>query len=255
MSSSNVNIKLFVEIVQLMGLKGYDITPFNFLIQNEAMNHYYTERGKLDKVQEIDEKKLLQFIFNYRMTNFGVSNDLFPGEKMQYSMVFDHCYNGLRTLVCIGNEMNESTSKASSIEMTDKLKAVTLYRTGGQDANFLSSKNRVSGIFIINKSISSASKTFLNELKSIQIIEDTDIFNRSHDNCLQSHIEEVNKLDADKMLSEIGISKSNIPSTSREIDAQTRLRNFEPGTMLKFTRSQISSEEPNGGLFIRNVRS
>ena len=252
---SSKNAKLFFEIVQIMGLRGYDILPFNFMIDLEMKNNYHRERGENDKVGEINDIMLLPWLIEYRLSNFGVQSEMFQGERMQYSMVFDHCSDGMRTLVCIGNEVDESTSKAEIKDMGEKLKLITYLRTGGQSSNYNSNENKISGIFILSEGVSSFTKTFFDEMYRVQIIKEEDIIHRSYDNCMQSFVYTIPQNEKNRMLSEVGLTSGSIPSVSKSQDVYCKITGIEQGSMLKYVRSKISSEETTDSVFLRDVRA
>ena len=60
---------LFFEIVQMMGMRGYNIQPFKWLIDNRMKNDRLIELGKLNQTQEISEQDLVQWIINYITTH------------------------------------------------------------------------------------------------------------------------------------------------------------------------------------------
>uniref|UniRef100_A0A6C0BEZ7 Uncharacterized protein n=1 Tax=viral metagenome TaxID=1070528 RepID=A0A6C0BEZ7_9ZZZZ len=252
--SSSKNAKLFFEIVQIMGLRGYNILPFNFLIDIEMQNQYHQERGEEDKIVKITDPMLYQWIAKYRFDNYGIQTELFQGERMQFSMVFDHSYNGMRTLVCIGNEVDESTAKSETKEMIEKLKTITLLKTEGRSCNPHDFSNKVSGIFVLSSGVSPFAKSFFDEMTLIELIKDDDILHRSYDNCFQSFVYQIPQTDKNRILSEVGLSSSSIPSTSVSQDVYCKILGIKPETMLKYVRERISSEETTNSVFLRNVR-
>lgn len=252
--ASDKNARLFFEIVQMMGLRDYDILPFNFLIDIESKNDYHRTHGQDDQVQTITDTMLLSWIIQYRRVNFHLEPEVFQGEKMQYSMVFNHTFNGLRTLVCIGNEVDESTSKDEIKEMFEKLKHITYLKTGGKSSNPHATENKVSGIFVLSEGVSPFSKTFFDEITTVEIIREDEIMFRSHDNCMQSSYQIIPAEDKIKIIGEVGLTSSLMPSTSVRQDIFCKVSGIKPGNMIKFIRPKISDEETCDSVFLRDVR-
>lgn len=237
-----------------MGMRGYDILPFNSIINIFIKNRYLIERNRLDEVVEINENDLLKWIIEYRMDNFGITQENFIGSRMQFSMVFDNPINDLRTLVVIGNEVDESTAKAETKEMIDKLKMITHLKTNGRSSDPCLSANNVTGMFILSTGVSSFSRAFFDEWSRIQIIKDDDILHRCYDNCLQSHVETIDVERKNVILSDVGLNSNSIPSTSKSQDVHSKVMNIEIGSMLKFSRKKLQPEETTDAIFLRNVR-
>ena len=252
--ASTKNAKLFFEIIQMMGIRGYNILPFNFILDIEMRNSYYRERGEIESVQEITDVMILPWIIEYRLANFGIQGELFQGERMQYSMIFDHCSDGMRTLVCVGNEVDESTSKSETKDMIEKLKTITYIKTNGRSSNPHAFENRVSGIFVLSEGVSPFSKSFFDEMVLTEIIKEDDILHRSHDNCLQSFAYNISQNEKNRLLAEVGLNSSLIPSVSAKQDIYCKVAGIEPGTMLKYIRQKMSSEETTDTVFLRDVR-
>lgn len=253
--TSNKNVRLFFEIVQMMGLRGYNILPFNFLIDIENKNDYHKTHGQDDNVQTVTDLMLLDWIIKYRQINFKLEPEVFQGEKMQFSMVFNHSFNGMRTLVCIGNEVDESTSKDEIKDMFEKLKHITYLKTGGVSSNPHAEVNKVSGILVLSEGVSSFSKTFFDEITSVEILLENEILFRAHDNCMQSSYQIIPPEEKIKILGEVGLTSSLIPSTSLRQDIFCKVSGLKPGNMIKYIRPKISEEETCDSVFLRDIRA
>jgi DNA-directed RNA polymerase subunit H (RpoH/RPB5) len=248
------NVQLFIEIINMMGIQGYDILPFEYLIKIQMDNEYYLERGEQDKVIQINEQELLKKISKYRRENFGVPDELFSGGRMSFSMIFDHCENGMTTLVCIANEIDELTSKNETTDMFIKLKYITEFKTNKRSSDPNNVDNKVSGIFVLSKGVSSFSKTFLDDQNSSKIIYEDDILHRCYDHCMQSFVTAYNSDEKNRILGEVGLTSSNAPSTSISNDVFCKINNIKAGSLLKITRDQISPEETTKSVFLRVVK-
>lgn len=246
---------LFFEIVSMMGIRGYNILPFKFLIDNRMKNNRHREKNEVDKIVEIPDATLLDIIVKYRTANYKIDQNHFGNEKMGFSMIFDHATNGMRTLVLISNEKDGLTSKDTIVDFIGSiLKLVTGTRTKGQSTDPFLKSNKVSGIFILNSGVSSFSKTFLNELSTLEIITESEIRSRCYDSCLQSHIATINSEEKDYMLAELGLDSGKIPSITKNIDTTCRIMGLTQGDLMIATRGSVSEEETlSKSIFFRNI--
>lgn len=247
---------LFFEIIQMMGMRGYNVLPFNFLINNKIMNNRYKECGELDKVREISDNELLQSLMSYREANFQLDRNLFGFEKMGFSMVFDHCSNGMRTLVLIANDIKGITSKDTLVDfITNFLKVVVSQKTGGKSSDPLLRDNKVSAIFVLPGGISPFSKTFVDKFTLIEIITEDDIKSRVYDSVLQSHYKTIPLEEKNMILSEVGLNSTNIPSISKDNDTACKILGLKKKDLLVATRTKISSEETlDRSVFFREIK-
>lgn len=247
---------LFFEIVQMMGMRGYNVLPFNFLINNKKMNNRYKECGELNKVNEISDNDLLQSLISYREVNFQLDSNLFGFEKMGLSMVFDHCSNGMRTLVLIANDIKGITSKETLVDfITGFLKVVVYQKTGGKSSDPLLRDNRVSAIFVLPGGVSPFTKTFVEKFTLIEILTEDDIKSRVYDSVLQSHYRTIPPEEKNMILSEVGLNSGNIPSLTKDNDTACRVLGLKKKDLLIATRTKISSEETlDKSIFIRDIK-
>jgi DNA-directed RNA polymerase subunit H (RpoH/RPB5) len=247
---------LFFEIVSMMGMRGYNILPFNFLINNRKMNNRFIETGQLERVVTITDAQLLESLISYRIVNYEIDRNFFTGDKMQFSMVFDHCSNGIRTLVLITNDDSGITSKENLVEfISSYLKTITHHRTGGKSSDFFLRENRVTGVFILPGGVSSFSKTFMDEFSTLEIITEDDIKSRVYDNVLQSHYKIIEQEKKNYFLSEVGFNSNIIPSVNAHDDKTCKILGIKKGSLIVATRSKASEEETlSTSIFIRNVK-
>lgn len=238
---------LFFEIVQMMGIRGYNIQPFKWLIDNRMKNDRLTELGREKEVVEINDSDLIQWIDNYRITQFGLPSEMFKGEKMPISMVFERFgreEDVITTLVIVGNDKDGMTSKDTIVDfITSILKTLTQIKTGGVSVDPFIKSNKVNGIFILHSGVSSYSKTFLNEMSTIKILTEGDVLSRNYDQCLQSHIRIVDAIEKDNILEPVGLNGSKIPAVIKDNDAYCRVVDPRKGDLMIISRDAISSEE------------
>lgn len=247
---------LFFEIVSMMGMRGYNILPFNFLINNRKMNNRFIETGQLERVVTISDAALLEALFSYRLLNYGIDRDFFTGEKMVFSMIFDHCSNGTRTLVLIANDDSGITSKETLVDFIGSyLKEITKYKTGGKSCDPFLRENKITGIFILPDGVSAFSKTFMDEFSTLEIITEDDIKSRVYDNVLQSHYKIIDQEKKNYFLSEVGFNANIIPSVNSHEDKTCKILGIKKGSLIVATRSKASEEETlTTSNFIRNVK-
>lgn len=255
MSTTTPLYRLFFEIVQMMGMRGYSIHPFKFLIDHRMKNDRLTELGQLDKVVEFSDSDLIQHLVNYRTTNFGVSPDLFPGSRMPISMIFDHPISGIRTLVLVSNETECVTSKDTIVDFINNiLKTVTYNKTGGQSCDPSLSCNKVSGIFVIPSGVSPFCRTFLNEMSKIKILTENEILSRCYDSVIQSHITTVPPDEKMSILEPVGLTGQKIPAVNSLTDSLCKVLDLQKDHMMIATRTAIAPEETiTASLFFRQI--
>lgn len=238
---------LFFEIVQMMGMRGYNIQPFKMFIDNRMMNDRLIETGRIDEVKEISDEDLVNWIVNFRTTHYKIPPNHFQGTKMPISMVFERYgreEDCITTLVLVSNDTEGSTSKDSIVDFTGGiLKVLTQIKTGGVSCDYCIEANKVNGIFILPSGVSAYSKTFLNKITSIKILTEGDVLSRCYDQCLQSNIRVVEQQEKESILDPVGLNDSKIPAVSRENDAYCRVMNLKSGNMMVISRDAIASEE------------
>lgn len=238
---------LFFEIVQMMGMRGYNIQPFKFLIDNRMKNDRLIEIGKESEVIEFSDNYLIDWISWYRLGQFKLHPELFYGEQMTISMVFERFGKEddiISTLVIVGNEKDGMTSKDTIVDFfSGMLKRLTQIKTNGISVNPVIKANRVNGIFILHSGISSYSKSYLNEMPNIRILTEADVLSRNYDQCLQSHIKIVGQTEKDNILEPVGLNGAKIPAVNKDNDAYCRVVDPRKGDMMVISRDAIASEE------------
>lgn len=247
-------VDLFFEIVSMMGIRGYDIMPFQFLIDNKMINERLLQQGQ--NPTNISENSLLSFLINYRTDNFMIDSSLFNDGNINFSTIFNHTYNGMTTLVLICNDDSVTTSKDTLVSYINKyMKRITEIKTNGLSSDPFVRSNKISAIFVINGSISSYCKPFLDELSIIEIFTYDSIMSRCYDSCLQSHITSIPKEIKTTMLSKIGLSSSKIPSVKKKNDILCQIMGLQQGNLMLARRRNISSEETvKNAPFIREIK-
>lgn len=238
---------LFFAIVQMMGIRGYNIQPFKWIIDHVMKNDRLIELGRIDEVVEISDQELVSRVSNYRTTNYGMPIEQFRGEKMPISMIFERFgkdENCITTVVTVSNDRDGLTSKDVIVEFTDNiLKTLVGIKTNGLSYDATLESNRVNGIFILPSGVSSYSKTFINEMERVKILTESDVLSRNYDQCLQSHIRIVDKKEKDSILDPVGLNDSKIPAVAKDMDAYCRVLNPQKGNMMVISRDAIASEE------------
>lgn len=247
-------VDLFFEVISMMGMRGYDILPFQFLIDSKMISERVLQRGETPDI--ISEAALLSFLVNYRTENFMIDPSLFNEGNINFSTIFNHSYNGLRTLVLICNDDSMTTSKDTLVSYINKyMKRITELKTNGLSSDPFIRDNKVSAIFIINGTVSSYCKPFLDELSIIEILTYDNIMSRCYDSCLQSHITTIPKEIKVGMLSQIGLSSNKIPSIKKKNDIMCQVLGLQQGNLLVARRRKISSEETvTNAVFVREIK-
>jgi hypothetical protein len=247
--------RLFFEIVQMMGIRGYNIHPFKFLIDHRMKNERLIELGEIDKVVEFTDTDLIQHLVNYRTTNFGVQPELFQGSRMSISMIFDNPITGMRTLVLVSNETECVTSKDTIVDFISSiLKTVTYYKTGGISVDPFLSRNKVNGIFILPSGVSPFCRTFLNELPTIKLLTENEVLSRCYDSVIQSHITTVTSDEKMSILEPVGLTGQKIPAINSSTDALCKILDLTKDHMMIATRTAIASEETiTSSMFFRQI--
>lgn len=247
---------LFFEIISFMSMRDYNILPFNFLIDNRRANNRHIERGELDKVVTITDQQLLQSLADYRMANYQMGKDLFQGDKMGISMIFDHTSNGMRTLVLLSNDNEGLTSKDTLVDFIGSyLKMVVSVKTNRRSEDPFLIQNKVSAIFILPVGVSPFSKTFMDVSINIEIITEDDVKSRVYDNVMQSHYRVIPQDTKNLILSEVGLNAGNIPSITKKNDITCQILGLNPGNLLVATRGNVASEETmHSSVFIRDIK-
>lgn len=238
---------LFFEIVEMMGIRRYNIQPFKWLIDNRMKNDRLIEMGRGNEVKEFSDQDLVQWIVNYRTTNYGMPIEQFQGEKMPISMVFERYgkeEDCITTIVIVSNEKDGLTSKDTIVEyMSGILKTLTQIKTGGLSVDHFLKENRVNGVFVLQSGVSSYSKTFLYGMPTINILTEHDILSRNYDQCLQSHIKIVNEVQKNEILDPVGLNGTKIPAVVKDNDAYCRIVDPVKGSLMIISRDAIASEE------------
>lgn len=244
MSTTTPLYRLFFEIVQMMGMRGYSIHPFKKIIDRHMANERFIESNQLDKVINITDNDLIQWIINYRTTNFGVQPELFQGNRMSMSMIFDHPKTDIRTLVLISNEIEGVTPKDTIVDfISNILKPITYFKTGGKSLDPFLSSNKVNAIFILPNGVSSFSKTYLNEMPTIKILTENEILSRCYDSVIQSYIETVTPEERAFILEPVGLDSKKIPSVNSTNDTLCKILNLKRDDLMIATRTAITNEE------------
>ena len=248
---------LFFEIVQMMGFRGYNIQPFKWLIDNRMHNDRLIESGL--EAKEISDNDLVQWIVNYRTSQYMIPVEMFQGEKMPISMIFERYgkeEDCITTLVLVSNDKVGNTSKDTIVEfITGILKRLTQIKTNGVSVDPFIKANRINAIFILPSGVSSHSKAFLNEMNTIKILTENDVLNRNYDHCLQSHIKIVSSNEKDNILEPVGLNGAKIPSVAKNNDAYCRILDVKKGDLMIINRQSISSEEAlTNSINFRDIR-
>lgn len=245
--------ELVFETISMMGIRGYNIFPFQRIINIKMMNAKFIEMGQLEQVINISNQDLLNLIKVNRNLNFGIEDDNFVAGKTSFSMIFDHCYNGMTTLVLFGGDNDKLTSKDDTKEYLNRpFTRLCELKTGNNNA-FLKA-NKVSCILILSLGISSTNRTFFDEIPTVEIITETEILSRPYDSCLQSHISTINSEEKNKILFEVGLNENKIPSVRKDDDNLCRILNLKKTDLMISTRRSISEEEIDYSTFIRNIK-
>jgi DNA-directed RNA polymerase subunit H (RpoH/RPB5) len=264
---SNTNIvNIVIRIISLMGLRGYNILPFNFLLENEMKNEYYMKRGMMDKINFFNEAQIKDFIGNYRFSNFNVeckkykfretnpeSLHFFSEGRSSFSLIFDHSRTGLRTAVLIDNSVDENTSTDSIRLMINNLKYITNAKTNGISADPFLKENNMSVIFVVSLGISSSASTFISGISNIEIMTDDQILNKCYDNCLQPHFKSISTENKLQLLTENGLKSNLIPSLPIT-DILSKSYGYKENDLIVINRGPGSEEESTGSVSIRIVK-
>lgn len=251
---SGYMVKLFTEVVLIMGLRGYNIQSFKWLIDIHMINDAYIKNGEESKVTQINEKILVEFISNYGKANFGLGVEEYKGERRQFSTCFDNPLTGVRTLVLFGDAINENDSLERTNSMLELVKSMTQYKTSGLSIDPFKSENKVSAIYILSQGISSYSTQIFGALSTtIEIFSDINILMRVYDNCMQSHFTNISSGERNKILSEVHLTPGIIPSMSVE-DITCKVLGHRKNTLNLISRIAVSGEELNNQCFIRSVK-
>lgn len=238
---------LFFEIVQMMGFRGYNIQPFKWLIDNRMRNERLIQLGRLSEVSEVTDQYLVEWIKNYRYTNYNLTEDLFQGDKIRISMVFQRYgreEDCITTMVVVSDVESGTVSKEEIVSfITGKLNNLTIFMTGGLSNDPFVKANKVNGILILKNGISAYSKTFINEMHTIKILTEIDVLSRNYDHCLQSSIKIVDKNTKDSILEPVGLNDMKIPAVSKDNDAFCRIVDAKKGDLMIIQREALASEE------------
>ena len=220
------------------------------------MNNRFIERGEIDKVVTITDAQLLQSLSDYRLANYQMSRDLFQGDKMGISMVFDHTSDGMRTLVLCSNDGEGLTSKDTIVDFIGGyLKMIVSVKTEGRSVDPFLSENKVSGIFVLPVGVSPFSKTFMEQFIGIEIITEDDIKSRVYDNILQSHYRTIPQDTKNLILAEVGLNAGNIPSITKKNDITCQILGLPQNHLLVATRGNVAPEETiHSAVFIRDIK-
>lgn len=249
--------QLFIEIVSFMGMRDYDITPFMFLLENKMKNDRHIQLGELDKIEEISNESIIEFLNEYRVNNFFLDPSYFIQGRLAFSVPFVHSYNGITTLVIISNEEPGSLTSKDKIKdfMVQYATPLVINLTNGLSSDLWCNRNRITGIFVLSEGVSSYSKTFLDELEIIEIITTSEIMSRCYDSCLQSNISTISSEEKKLLLSEVGLTTSTIPSVTKKNDILCRILGLKQGNLMISHRRKIASEETvTDALFIRDIK-
>lgn len=254
---SSIDIRdLFIEVVSFMGIRGYDISPFMFLINNKMKNERHLQLGELDKIEEISVESIISFLEEYRYYNFSFQPGTFNEQKTAFTVPFNHTFNGMTTLVFFTGDESKSLTSKDKINsfITGHLITLVLNKTNGISHDVWNPANKVSAIFILAEGVSSYSKTFLDELDKIEIITESEIMSRCYDSCLQSNVRTISEYEKKILLSEVGLSSSNIPAVTKRNDILCKILGFKQGELMISYRRNIASEETvTDAVFLRNI--
>lgn len=248
---------LFFEVVSMMGMREYNILPFNFLLERKQLNARYEAMGQLDKIRHITDQELLPILRSYRYNTFGIDDAVFEDGKKAFSMIFEHSFNGMWTVVVFSNSNENTTSKDElTIMIKYILQKVIKCKTNGMSEDSVNPQNKTSAIFILTSDVSSYSKPFLEQMNSIEIILESHILSRVYDNCLQSHIRCIGQNQKNKILAEVALESHNIPSISKSKDILCKILGLKVNDLMVATRVNISPEEiVQNATFIRNIKN
>ena len=248
----------------MMGMRGYDIQPFNQIISKRMLNERLIEMGKENEVKEMTDVELLNIIENYRNANFL---NLIPDEekpkilkegKSALSTVFERHGDEdeeISTLVFVSNEEGLVSKDSIVSIMNNLLSVIVENKTNRTSRDAFKRENKVNAIFILSHGISSFSKTYMNEMPTIKILTETEVLNRSYDQCLQSHVKFVGPDEKTEILNPVGLSGSKIPAVSKNNDVLCKVLDPSKGDLMIVTRTAIAPEEAlKQTLFFRDVR-
>lgn len=246
--------QLFFETVSMMAIRGYNTLPFQFLFDLKMKNNRHIENGELDQVVNIPHENLLSIINNIRTINFQIEESYFEEGKNKFSMIFNHCYDGMTTLVLFSDDDKLTSKDTIKNFLTNQLKKITQVKTGSSSNNPFLKENKVSCILVLKSGISSFSKTFINEIPTIEILTEIEILSRTYDSCLQSHITTTNPEEKNRILFEVGLNENKIPSVKKNDDILCRVLNLNRNDLMISTRRNISEEELDYSVFLRNIK-
>lgn len=247
-------VKLFLEVVMLMGLRGYNIQAFKWLIDLELQNQAYIGNNEPEKVISTTNNYLANFISSYRNANFALNGADFSEVRKQFSVIFDRPSDERRTLVLFGDNID----KDESIDQTHTLTNFSRNLIGSKTNNYNKPFDRESNctiVYVIKKAISKyTSPLFILFTDYVDVFTDQQLFTRSYDNCMQSYFVNIPEDKAKNMLSEVHLNQSTIPSVSTN-DVMSKVMKFESKTANLIYRKTISSEETTDiETFVRTVR-
>lgn len=248
-------VSLFFEVVLLMGMRGYNTMPFEWLIERKMINEAYINTNQKEKIIPITKEELSTFIYFYRTYNFKLNPNDYTGERKKFSVCFDRPSDGMRTLVIFGEESDKDESMSHITLLIENMNTMVQIKTEGRSQNCFDTNNKCSAIYVVSKGISSYTSPLLEKYKpTIQYFTDVQLLTRSYDNCLQSYFTNINERERNILLSEVHLVPSKIPSTPSN-DIITKLMGYEKKSLNLITREAISPEETEQiQTFIRLVK-
>ena len=233
--------KIFIEVLKMVGLRGYNTLPYQWILDNEGINDLLLKRGDVDKVNYFTDEKLGGDLYNYYKSIFRLPNKYSPSLREQYTTVFSKG-NDIIIVFFLESEANssgvENMRRAISV-----MREICKIRYGNVNYCDDSSGYSMKAVFITQKKLTPDGKKMISSMPHIEHFLDNTFLAGIAQNIFCSKYEILTEEKKKVFETQLDLHLSKIPSVTTEKDISVRFIGVNSGDILKYNRTSFFEED------------
>ena len=248
-SNDRYMVQLYIEVLKMVALRGYNILPYQAILDDEKKNDYYTRRGELDKVNYKNDDYIGKYIYSIYLKTLKINNQTsfnegsLPPLRSLFNSIFSK--NDEKLVVIFSDSDEEkSVSKETATKFLNTIQIISNFFYNTSDyCN--SSFCKLKGIFITKNNLTPGNQAWLSQISIIEHFKDDSLFCSIAENIFCSRRKVLTSEQKKEFVKELGCSLSKIPSIPLDKDISFRFYGIHKNEIVKEERESIFPESLN----------
>jgi DNA-directed RNA polymerase subunit H (RpoH/RPB5) len=231
--------RLYIEVLKMIGLRGYNILPYQNILDDEKINDNLLKKGQLTDYK--NDEYISQYVYSIYKNMLQIPNNAsYPQLRTRFNSIFT---KGEEKLLVFFDQTEESksVSKENASKFVKSLENISSFFFKTSD---YCNKNscKIKAIFITKNNLTPGNQTWLSQISVIEHFLDVNLLCSISENILCSKRHILTESEKINFCQELDISLSKIPYISKEKDISYRFYSVEKNDVVKEERTSVFPE-------------